>query len=88
MGKFGISFYISKSNVGSTYGGAGSLIVLLLWVYYSAMILYFGAEFTKYYALELGDEIKPTDYAVVVEQVEIEKGKISLQDKEKEKNVK
>jgi membrane protein len=85
VGKFGISFYISKSNIGTTYGGAGSLIVLLLWVYYSAMILYFGAEFTKYYAIQLGDEIKPTEYAVVVEQVEVEKGKISLQDKEKGK---
>ena len=47
LGKFGISFYISKSNVGSTYGTAGSLVVLLLWVYYSSIILYLGAEFTK-----------------------------------------
>src|SRR3954471_12265963 len=40
LGKFGITFYIGKSNVGSTYGAAGSLVVLLLWVYYSSMILY------------------------------------------------
>jgi membrane protein len=45
LGKFAISFYISKSDVGSTYGTAGSLVVLLLWVYYSSLILYFGTEF-------------------------------------------
>ncbi len=85
LGKFGISFYISKSNIGSTYGATGSLIVILLWVYYSAMILYFGAEFTKFYAVQVGDEIKPTEYAVTVEQVEQEKGKMSIQQKERNK---
>jgi membrane protein len=84
LGKFSISFYISKSNVGSTYGAAGSLIVLLLWVYYSAMILYFGAEFTKFYAVKHGGEIKPAEYAVTVRQVE-ETGKISVQQNEKNK---
>jgi membrane protein len=83
FGKFAISFYISKSNVGSTYGAAGSLIILLLWIYYSAMIVYFGAEFTKFYAITFGDEIKPTDYAVTVRQIEEEKGKMSIQEKEK-----
>jgi membrane protein len=85
LGKFGISYYISKSNVGSTYGAAGSLIVLLLWVYYSAMILYFGAEFTKFYAIRFGDEIKPAEYAVTVRQVEEEKGSMSIQEKERNK---
>lgn len=85
LGKFAISFYISKSNVGSTYGAAGSLIILLLWVYYSSMILYYGAEFTKFYALEFGDQIKPMDYAVTVRLVEEEKGKMSIQEKEKTK---
>jgi len=51
IGKFAISFYISKSNVGSTYGTAGSLVILLLWIYYSSIILYFGAEFTKAWAV-------------------------------------
>ena len=82
LGKFGISFYISKSNVGTTYGAAGSLIVLILWVYYSAMILYFGAEFTKYYAVQLADEIRPNEYAVAVRQVEEENGRISLRQNE------
>jgi membrane protein len=50
IGKFAISFYIGKSHVGTTYGAAGSLVVLLLWVYYSAIILYLGAEFAKTWA--------------------------------------
>ncbi len=79
LGKFAISFYISKSNIGSTYGTAGSLIVVLLWIYYSAAILYFSAEFTKAYAVEFGSHIHPADYAVVVNQVEEEKENISVQ---------
>lgn len=85
LGKFAISFYISKSNVGSTYGAAGSLVILLLWVYYSAIILYFGAEFTKGYAIRYGSEIHPNEYAVTTKQVEVETGKQSVQDKEKAK---
>ena len=83
IGKFAISFYISKTNVGTTYGAAGSLIILILWIYYSSMIVYFGAEFTKFYAVTFGDEIKPTDFAVTVRQIEEEKGKMSIQQKEK-----
>lgn len=64
IGKFAISFYISKSEVGSTYGAAGSLVILLVWIYYSSMILYFGAEFTKAYALRKGSKITPSEYAV------------------------
>jgi membrane protein len=79
LGKFGISFYISKSNVGSTYGTAGSLVVLLLWVYYSSIILYFGAEFTKAYALKYGSEIHPNHYAVTTKVVEVETGNKSVQ---------
>ena len=53
IGKFAISFYISKSDVGSTYGAAGSLVILLVWIYYSSIILYFGAVFTKAYAKKI-----------------------------------
>jgi membrane protein len=63
IGKFGISLYISKSDFGSTFGAAGSLVILLVWVYYSAMLLYFGAEFTKAYALNKGARIVPNEYA-------------------------
>ena len=82
VGKFAISFYISKSNVGSTYGAAGSLAVLLLWIYYSSIILYFGAEFTKAYAVKYGSEIHPNHYAVTVKVVEVETGDQSIQAKE------
>jgi membrane protein len=82
IGKFGISFYISKSNIGSTYGTAGSLAVLLLWIYYSSIILYFGAEFTKAYAMKYGSEIHPNHYAVTVKAVEVETGNQSIQSKE------
>ncbi len=84
LGKLAISFYISTSDVGSTYGAAGSLVVVLLWTYYSAIILYFGAEFTKSYAMEYGAEILPNDYAVTTQEVEIEQGKKSVQEIEKE----
>ena len=83
LGKFAISFYISKSDVGSTYGAAGSLVILLVWVYYSSIILYFGAGFTKAYAIKYGSEIVPNDYAVTTKQVEVETGKQSIKEKEK-----
>lgn len=85
LGKFGISFYISKSQVGSTYGAAGSLVILLLWVYYSSTILYYGAEFTKAYAMKFGSAIHPDEYAVTTKTVEIESGNQSIQEKEKDK---
>jgi len=50
VGKFALGIYFGKSAVGSSYGAAGSLVLLLVWVYYSAQILFFGAEFTKVYA--------------------------------------
>lgn len=74
LGKFGISFYVNKSNVGSSYGAAGSIIILLVWIYYSAIILYFGAEFTKAWALKYGSEIYPNHYAVTTRLVEVEMG--------------
>jgi membrane protein len=65
-GKFLISLYIGKSNVGLTYGAAGSIIVILVWVYYSSLILYFGAEFTKIYSIQHGHGIKPIETAVFI----------------------
>lgn len=87
LGKFAISFYISKSDIGSTYGTAGSLVVLLLWVYYSSIILYFGAEFTKAYAVEFGTAIHPNNYAVTTRLVEVETEGQSVQQVEKKKEV-
>jgi membrane protein len=64
VGRFAISFYISQSNFGNTYGAAGSLVVLLVWIYYSSLILYFGAEFTKAYTTRFGNGIQPKSYAL------------------------
>lgn len=72
LGKFGIGFYLGSSSIGTTYGAAGSLVILLVWVYYSAAILYFGAAFTRQYVQQKGERIYPNDYAVWVEQVEVE----------------
>jgi membrane protein len=80
LGKFAISFYIGQSNVGSTYGAAGSLVILLLWIYYSSMILYFGAVFTKAYALKQGYQIEPNHYAVTVQQEKVETGRKPISD--------
>jgi membrane protein len=66
LGKFLIGFYLGKSNLGVTYGTAASVIIILTWIYYSAMILYFGAEFTKIYALHSGEGIKPKQTAVFI----------------------
>lgn len=72
VGKFLISYYLGHSRLSSTYGTAGSVIVLLLWVYYSAMILYFGAVFTHVYAAHTGSRIYPNSYAVWVQEIEVE----------------
>ena len=66
VGKFLIGFYLGQSNIGVVYGTAASIILILVWVYYSSMILYFGAEFTKMYALHSGEGIKPKQTAVFI----------------------
>lgn len=66
LGKLGINLYLSKSDVGSTYGAAASIVILITWIYYSSLILYFGAEFTKINALTLGKGIKPNENAVYI----------------------
>jgi membrane protein len=72
VGKFLIGLYLAKSSVASTYGAAGSLVVLLLWIYYSSQILFLGAEFTQIYATRYGSQIKPSKHAVpVVRKTEV-----------------
>jgi membrane protein len=58
VGQWGIGLYIGKAGVASSYGAAGSLIVILLWIYYSSLIILLGAEFTKVYAREYGSQIR------------------------------
>ena len=66
LGKFLIGYYLGRSSFDITYGAAASIIIILSWVYYSALILYFGAEFTKIYALHAGEGIRPKDTAVFI----------------------
>lgn len=66
LGKFLIGLYLEKSNLDITYGAAASIVILLTWVYYSSVILYFGAEFTKVYALNAGEGIRPKKTAVFI----------------------
>jgi membrane protein len=66
LGKFLIGYYLARSNMSITYGAAASIILILSWVYYSSLILYFGAEFTKMYAIETGGGIVPNDTAVFI----------------------
>jgi membrane protein len=56
VGKFFIGFYIGTSVSASAYGAAGSLVIVVAWIYYSALLLYFGAEFTRVYAKKLGSQ--------------------------------
>lgn len=67
LGKLGIGFYLRKSNLTSLYGAAASIIILMVWVYYSSIILYLGAEFTKVFAKLYGGKILPNDYAEFVQ---------------------
>lgn len=71
-GKFLIGYYIGHSVLSTAYGTAGTVIVMLLWVYYSAMILYFGAVFTHVYAAHTGTHIYPNSYAVWIQEIEVE----------------
>ena len=66
LGKFLIGLYMEKSSLDITYGAAASIVILLTWVYYSSMILYYGAEFTKMYALTAGEGIRPKKTAVFI----------------------
>ena len=62
-GQFLLSLYLTRSSVASTYGAAGTFVVVLLWVYYSAQIFLFGAEFTQVFARQRGKQIQPSSYA-------------------------
>jgi membrane protein len=70
LGKFLFGLYLAKSSVASTYGAAGSLVIVLLWIYYSAQILFLGAELTQVYATHYGSNIRPSKHAVPVVQKE------------------
>ena len=66
LGKTAIGFYLSKTNPGSAYGAAGSIVLILLWVSYSSMILFYGAEFTRAYADYFTGKVSPTEVDVKI----------------------
>lgn len=70
LGKFAIGLYLGKSEVSTTFGAAGSLALLLIWVYYSSQIIFLGAEFTQVYANTFGTPIEPDEDAVKLTEVE------------------
>jgi len=85
LGKFLIGLYVGKAGVGSTFGAAGSLAVLLVWIYYSTQLVLMGAEFTRAYANQFGSHVVPSDNAVAVPktplarlaaETDIKKGKV------------
>lgn len=70
IGQLAISFYLGRGSATSAYGAAGSLIAVLLWVYYSSHLIIFGAEFTQVYAEHVGASIRPAEHAVwITEEV-------------------
>ncbi len=83
LGRYLIGLYVETTT--TAYGAAGSLIVILVWIYYTAAILYFGAEFTQAYANHFGVRIEPADYAVYVEQIERERDVAVIPTQEKVK---
>jgi membrane protein len=88
LGKFLIGYYLGHSKLSSTYGTAGSVIVMLLWVYYSSMILYFGAVFTHVFAAHTGSRIYPNSYAVWVQEIEVESEKSIIEQPDVKKIIK
>jgi membrane protein len=66
-GKFLIGFYLARTDPGNTFGAAGALAVILIWIYYSAMIVFLGAEFTQVWSSDRGQGIQPEEGAVRVE---------------------
>jgi membrane protein len=72
LGKLAIGYYLGHSQLATLYGAAGSVVIIMVWVYYSAVILYLGAEFTKVYAKLHGGKIYPNEYAIWIKTKEIQ----------------
>lgn len=88
LGKFALGIYFGKAEPGSTYGAAGSIILVMLWVSYSCMIVFFGAEFTKQFATHYGKGIVPNKDAIHVELSEQQELLVDKTIKKREKTEK
>jgi membrane protein len=73
LGKIGIGYYLGRSNMATIYGAAGSVIIIMVWAYYTSVILYLGAEVTKVYATQYGSKIQPSDFSewIITEQIPV-----------------
>ncbi|MDB5224301.1 MAG: YihY/virulence factor BrkB family protein [Chitinophagaceae bacterium] len=81
LGKLAIGYYLGSSNIASVYGAAGSIMIIMVWVYYSSIILYLGAEFTKVYAKLYGGKIFPNEYAIWIKTEETQVANPALKNK-------
>jgi membrane protein len=88
IGEYALGFYFDRSDPTSSFGAAGSVILLLLWVYYSAQIMFLGAEFTQVYATEYGSGVRPESGAVAItEEAKAKQGMASEEKVREEKRV-
>lgn len=76
LGKYALAFYFGQAEPGSTYGAAGSIILILLWVSYSCLIMFFGAEFTQVYAKKYGHSIEPNANAIRIDDDHLAEGNL------------
>jgi membrane protein len=87
VGKSLIGLYLGRSAVGSAYGAAGTIVVMLVWVYYSSLVLFLGAEATQAWARLAGVRIEPSDHAVWAEEEEAEHARRRREEERKEAKV-
>lgn len=86
IGEYALSFYFGKGNPASVYGGASSVVLILLWVYYTCLIMFLGAEFTVQYALFVGESVTPNKFsepAIFQEISEMDREKINIKNRKK-----
>ena len=73
LGKIGIGYYLGRSDMATIYGAAGSVVIIMVWAYYTSVILYLGAEVTKVYATQYGGKIQPSEFSewIIIEQIPV-----------------
>jgi membrane protein len=86
-GKFALGLYLGKSSVVSTYAAAGALLIVLLWVYYTSQIVFYGAELTQAYARARGREVAPASYAER-DEAKAQQAEAHARDRERKKTAK